>query len=85
MNFLVFYNFQYITVVYCVSYCLEAVYFSCESAWPMKDLRSTVVHLAQPTVQCPSLFFKKEVKTTAQYKLVGRASVGTGKTDMNKN
>ena len=26
-----------------------------------------------------------EVKTTAQYKLVGRASVGTGKTDMNKN
>jgi hypothetical protein len=27
----------------------------------------------------------KEVKTTVQYKLVGHAEVGTGKTDMNKN
>ena len=26
-----------------------------------------------------------EVKTTVQYKLVGHASVGTGKADMNKN
>jgi hypothetical protein len=31
------------------------------------------------------IIFLKEVKTTAQYKLVGHASVGTGKTDMNKN